>query len=55
MAAGENLTADYMMDHECESSEHLKALSVYLSIVEVTAMNIYFMCSVTFDHNLLVF
>jgi len=41
MGARENLAADYMMDHECESSEQLKALPVYLSIVEVTAMNIY--------------
>ena len=41
MTTRENLTADYMMDRECESSEHLKALPVYLSIVEVNVMNIY--------------
>ena len=30
------------MDHGCESSERVKALPVYLSIVEVTALNIQF-------------
>jgi len=36
-----------MMDHQCESGERLKALTVYLSIVEVSMSINQFLLDVT--------